>query len=82
MRRLGPGLRQTARWFTETPVPAGEPTGFGDLAPCLATSHTPYGRLHHLGPAARLGLTPGRWEVPRSPIGTHAPAWQEATARI
>ena len=27
-------------------------------------------------------LTPPRWEVPTSPIGTHAPAWQEATARI
>jgi len=75
-------LCQTARWFTEAPAAAGEPTGLGDLGPYLTSSDTPYGRLHHLGPAARLALTPGRWEVPTSPIGTHAPAWQEATARI
>ena len=68
-------LCQTARWFTEAPVVAGEVTGFGDLSPFLTASHTPYGRLHHLGPVARLPLTPGRWEVPTSPIGTHAPAW-------
>jgi crotonobetainyl-CoA:carnitine CoA-transferase CaiB-like acyl-CoA transferase len=70
-------LCQTARWFTEAPVPAGAPTGFGDLAPHFVTSETPYGRLHHLGPVADLPATPGRWEVPTSPIGTHAPAWQE-----
>ncbi len=75
-------LCQTARWFTEAPIAAGEPTGFGDISPYLTSSDTPYGRLHHLGPVARLELTPGRWDVPTSPIGTYAPAWQEATARI
>jgi len=75
-------LCQTARWFTEAPTAAGERTGFGDIRPYLTSSDTPYGRLHHLSPAARLALTPGRWDVPTSPIGTHAPAWQEATARI
>ena len=68
-------LCQTARWFTEAPPVAGEATGFGDLAPFLTASDTAYGRLHHLGPVARLPVTPGRWEVPTSPIGTHAPAW-------
>jgi crotonobetainyl-CoA:carnitine CoA-transferase CaiB-like acyl-CoA transferase len=75
-------LCQTARWFTEAPAVPGEPTGFGDLAPYLTTSDTPYGRLQHLGPAARLPATPPRWEVATAPIGTHPPAWQEATARI
>ncbi len=72
-------LCQTARWFTEAPVPVGAPTGFGDLAPYVVSSDTPYGRLHHLGPVATLPATPGRWEVPTSPIGTHAPAWQRPT---
>jgi len=31
---------------------------------------------------ARLPLTPGRWEVPTSPIGTHAPAWGPPPAGI
>jgi crotonobetainyl-CoA:carnitine CoA-transferase CaiB-like acyl-CoA transferase len=75
-------LCQTARWFTEAPVAVGASTGFGDLDPYLTTSDTPYGRLHHLGPVATLAATPGRWEVPTSPIGTHAPAWQETTACI
>jgi crotonobetainyl-CoA:carnitine CoA-transferase CaiB-like acyl-CoA transferase len=75
-------LCQTARWFTEAPPPVGDVTGFGDLTPYLTASDTPYGRLHHLGPVARLPVTPGRWEVPTSPIGTHAPAWLEATAGI
>jgi crotonobetainyl-CoA:carnitine CoA-transferase CaiB-like acyl-CoA transferase len=75
-------LCQTARWFTEAPVAVGASTGFGDLDPYLTTSDTPYGRLHHLGPVAALPATPGRWEVPTSPIGTHASAWQETTACI
>jgi crotonobetainyl-CoA:carnitine CoA-transferase CaiB-like acyl-CoA transferase len=75
-------LCQTARWFTEAPAVTGEPTGLGDLTPYLTTSDTPYGRLRHLGPVARLPTTPGRWEVPTSPIGTHAPAWQDAVPGI
>jgi crotonobetainyl-CoA:carnitine CoA-transferase CaiB-like acyl-CoA transferase len=53
-------LCQTARWFTEAPVEPGASTGFGDLAPYLVTSDTLYGRLHPLGPAAHLPLTPAR----------------------
>lgn len=75
-------LCQTARWFTEAPAAVGEPTGLGDLGRYLTTSDTPYGRLHHLGPVARLPVTPARWDVPTSPIGTHAPAWQGGAARI
>ena len=75
-------LCQTARWFTEAPAAVGEPTGLGDLAPYLTTSDTPYGRLHHLGPVARLPVTPGRWDVPTSPIGAHAPVWQDAPTSI
>ncbi len=75
-------LCQTARWFTEAPAAAGPPTGLGDLAPYETTSDTPYGRLRHLGPVARLPATPGRWEVATSPIGTHAPAWMPARGAI
>ncbi len=75
-------LCQTARWFTEAPVVAGPATGFGDLDTFSTANDTPYGRLHHLGPVARLPITPGRWAVPTSPIGTHAAAWALPPAGI
>jgi hypothetical protein len=57
-------------------------TSVGDLTRYETTSVTPYGRLRHLGPVARLPATPGRWEVATSPIGTSAPAWMPARAAI
>jgi crotonobetainyl-CoA:carnitine CoA-transferase CaiB-like acyl-CoA transferase len=68
-------LCQTARWFTEAPAVVGPATGFGDIDSFFTASDTPYGRLHHLGPVARMPRTPARWAVPTSPIGAHAAAW-------
>src|SRR5229473_549729 len=39
------------------------------------TSDTPMGRLHHLGPVARLSETPPRWARPSVPLGYHEPTW-------
>ncbi len=68
-------LCQTATWFAGAPAVSGEPNGFGDADSFLTSSDTPYGRLRHLAPVARLAATPARWEVPTSPIGTHRAAW-------
>jgi crotonobetainyl-CoA:carnitine CoA-transferase CaiB-like acyl-CoA transferase len=68
-------LCQTATWFAGAPPVSGEPNGFGDADSFLTSSDTPYGRLRHLAPVARLDATPARWEVPTSPIGTHRAAW-------
>jgi crotonobetainyl-CoA:carnitine CoA-transferase CaiB-like acyl-CoA transferase len=71
-------LCQTARWLARTTstAPAGtDRKGFGDVESYLITSETPFGRLRHLGPVARLSGTPPRWDVPTSPIGSHLPAW-------
>ncbi len=69
-------LCQTAGWFTHTgPGARADATGFGDVASYLTTSDTPFGRLRHLAPVARLSDTPPRWAVPTSPVGTHPPAW-------
>ncbi len=46
----------------------------------MTSSDTPYGRLQHLAPVARMAVTPPRWDIPTSPIGTHAPTWASATA--
>jgi crotonobetainyl-CoA:carnitine CoA-transferase CaiB-like acyl-CoA transferase len=77
-------LCQTAGWFTRLPTQAATgpaasaASDFGDTASYLVRSDTPYGRLTHLAPVARLARTPSRWDVPTSPIGTHLPAWQAA----
>jgi hypothetical protein len=68
-------LCQTATWFTRTPEANVGTDGLGDVASYLTESDTPFGRLHHLAPVARMPATPARWEVPTSPIGTHPSAW-------
>jgi crotonobetainyl-CoA:carnitine CoA-transferase CaiB-like acyl-CoA transferase len=88
-------LCQTATWLTRTAGDARGAGGaenaggaaeeegqsdFGDVASYVTLSETPYGRLHHLSPAAQLPVTPTRWEVPTSPIGTHPAAWSHAGA--
>jgi len=68
-------LCQTASWLSHTTSSAPDATGFGDVGSYLTTSNTPFGRLRHLGPVARLSETPPHWDVPTSPIGSHPPAW-------
>lgn len=41
----------------------------------LADMDSPFGRLRHVLPAARLSETPAFWSRPSVPPGTHAPAW-------
>lgn len=71
-------LCQTAGWLTDTVSTSADPTGFGDVASYLTTSDTPFGRVRHLAPVARMSQTPPRWNVPTSPVGTHPPAWTTA----
>lgn len=46
-----------------------------DVPDLLATRDTPFGRLTHVIPAARLSDTPCSWTRPVVPLGTHQPAW-------
>ena len=41
----------------------------------MTTRETGYGTLRHLAPAARMSLTPPRWELPTVPADHDAPAW-------
>ena len=81
-------LCQTATWFTRaanaaatpaTPAPPA-PTSFGDVESYMTSTPTPYGRLRHLSPVVKMPLTPPRWDVPTSPIGSHPPSWDPATS--
>ncbi len=46
-----------------------------DAQDLLTTRDTPFGRLTHVVPAARLSDTPCLWSRPAVPLGTHEPAW-------
>jgi crotonobetainyl-CoA:carnitine CoA-transferase CaiB-like acyl-CoA transferase len=83
-------LCQTAGWFTRAALPATPaappatpaalppPPSFGDVESYMTSTPTPYGRLRHLSPVVKMPLTPPRWDVPTSPIGSHPPSWEPA----
>ena len=71
-------LAQTGRWVDAL----GRVRGRGvadqtraDVGDLLAACDSPFGRLTHVVPAARLSETPACWARPAVPLGTHAPAW-------
>ena len=71
-------LAQTGRWVDGLGRVDGRSTP--DLAPdavqdLMADMDTPFGRLRHVRPAARLAETPAFWARPTVPPGTHPAAW-------
>jgi crotonobetainyl-CoA:carnitine CoA-transferase CaiB-like acyl-CoA transferase len=66
----GHGLLQPAQYAgLADGVPADELGGY------LMDSDSPVGRLTHLAPVAQLSKTPGGWERPAVPLGSHPPQW-------
>ncbi len=71
-------LAQTGRWVDALGRVSGRhiadqtPADVGDL---LAECDSPFGRLRHVVPAARLSETPAGWSRPAVPLGTHEPVW-------
>jgi crotonobetainyl-CoA:carnitine CoA-transferase CaiB-like acyl-CoA transferase len=79
-------LAQTGRWLVgRGQVPETElkdvPKEFtaAELERWAMTSHTPVGRLRHLGPVVRLSETPPRWARPSVPLGYNEPVWPART---
>jgi len=71
-------LAQTARWVDALGRVEGRRTPEltpADVDDLLVESATPFGRLRHVRPAARLSETPASWSRPAVPHGTHEPAW-------
>jgi crotonobetainyl-CoA:carnitine CoA-transferase CaiB-like acyl-CoA transferase len=80
-------LAQTGHWLVgRGQVPEAELKDVAkeftpaELARWSTTSHTPVGRLHHLGPVVRLSETPPRWARPTVPLGYHEPVWPARAA--
>ena len=71
-------LAQTGRWVDALGRVSGRhvadqtPADVGDL---LAERDSPFGRLRHVVPAARLSETPAGWPQSAVPLGTHEPTW-------
>lgn len=71
-------LAQTARWVEGLGRVDGGRTPeltLADVDDLLVDSDTPFGRLRHIVPAARLSETPAFWSRPAVPPGTHQAAW-------
>ena len=71
-------LAQTGRWVDALGRVDGRRTPeltLADIEDLLAESDTPFGRLRHVVPAARLSETPAFWSRPAVPLGTHEAAW-------
>ncbi|MBU6494145.1 MAG: CoA transferase [Burkholderiales bacterium] len=76
-------LAQTGRWLQSLgALPNGlAATELGDaeVAPWLQTIDSPFGRVRAVAPVERMSLTPPRFDMPPVPLGTHAPAWLDAS---
>ena len=48
-----------------------------ELAPMLAETDSPAGRIRYLKPVLELSATPPYWSRPPVPLGTHAAAWPD-----
>jgi hypothetical protein len=71
-------LAQTGRWVDALGRVDGRQTPqltLDDVQDLLADADTPFGRLRHVVPAARLSETPVFWSRPTVPLGTHEAAW-------
>jgi len=71
-------LARTGRWFDalgRAEGPGVADPSVEDVKDLLEGTDTPFGRLSHVAPAAKLSETPGRWERPAVPLGTHAAVW-------
>ena len=76
-------LAQTGRYLAALPrTSPAERAGLaaelpaGRLAELLTETDTPFGRLRHLAPTARMSATPPRWDLPTVPMNHDAPAWE------
>jgi len=71
-------LAQTGRWVDALGRVDGSRTqdlSLEAVQDLIADMDTPFGRLRHVQPAARLSETPAFWSRPTVPLGTHAAAW-------
>jgi crotonobetainyl-CoA:carnitine CoA-transferase CaiB-like acyl-CoA transferase len=74
-------LAQTGRWIDALGRVDGAPAPeqrLEDVEDLLLTTDSPFGRLRHVRPAARLSETPARWTRPSMPLGSDPPTWLDA----
>lgn len=78
-------LAQTGRWLQSLGLVqnglAAPELGDDEVAPWLLTVDSPFGLVRAVAPVERMSLTPPRFDTPPVPLGTHAPAWLDASER-
>ena len=70
-------LARTAMWFDDLGprCDPSEATGLSGISEAMLQRQTGYGALRYLGPVAELSRTPGNWDLPTAPLGSHEPVW-------
>lgn len=71
-------LAQTGHWVDalgRADGRAGHEMKVEDIGDLMTDCDSPFGRLRHVVPGARLSETPAYWSRPAVPLGTHEPAW-------
>jgi crotonobetainyl-CoA:carnitine CoA-transferase CaiB-like acyl-CoA transferase len=71
-------LAQTGQWFRGLGRIDGTKTSdpeVADVADCIQTSTSGFGRLTAVRHSVAMSETPPHWDRPSVPLGTHAPAW-------
>ncbi|WKA26528.1 CoA transferase [Bradyrhizobium roseum] len=77
-------LAQTGVWLRDFAAPRAleDRPDFAVPDDYFVETQTPFGRLKHLAPAARMGATQPHWERPVVPLGTHPPSFSDANAAL
>ncbi len=74
-------LAQTGRWISSlgrlpgTGALATPAITIDDIPQLMQISDTAWGRLGYMMPVAQLSATPGCWDRPVAPLGSHPPVW-------
>ncbi|TAL54377.1 CoA transferase [Pandoraea sp.] len=76
-------LAQTGRWLQSLGLLANglaaSELGEDEVTPWLQTIDSPFGRVCAVAPVEQMSLTPPHFDMPPVPLGTHPPAWLDAS---
>ncbi|MGB7181013.1 MAG: CoA transferase [Burkholderiaceae bacterium] len=70
-------LAQTGHWLRaqQSSITTGSALTESEIQPWIQKSESPYGSIASIKPVEKMSATPPYFEIPASPVGTHAAQW-------